>query len=435
MKIAISFFSSLVWSLLIFSANAQDDTQEVLFQKYQAMVIIEELNQHCPMLNRLEAVVLNSQIIFDDANFLGKLSKVEAYKREARLYARKVSCVSPDVLGLLKIARQQANDNMINQLFLARQIHLFDLADVKNKKIPLGLILSDLKAEDWTLIEGLYDQVKANYLSRVGQDLWQNFEDSIIKVAEKRTAVTFMSNQMIISSSAKESFPAVQATANNNDISSYYFNLEKSVRAFIEGAKAQETDYPYSRPANDFTNWTAFRPRNNALNWRVSYVGCGGHWQEFDCSLFVSNENEIGIVVTGENSPDKATLIFRNSNDQETYQSLVNLEKDIGTNKADYNDFVKNAVLISTSKDKISFEGTLSNEHDQLGAQSGAEKMDNAKIFIFPKATFQKLAQLKKNDIVKLEFSLKNEKQNDGLMPIDNFHNAINWASSEIIYQ
>ena len=62
------------------SAWAQADTQDDLFQKYQAMVIVEEANQHCPLLSRIEAEALNGQIVFADASFSGKLDMGEKFK-------------------------------------------------------------------------------------------------------------------------------------------------------------------------------------------------------------------------------------------------------------------------------------------------------------------------------------------------------------------
>ena len=69
------------------------------------------------------------------------------------------------------------------------------------------------------------------------------------------------------------------------------------MRAFIEGADAAERQYPYSRPANDFTDWTAFLPREEVLNWAVSYPGCGSKNIEIGCTFFTNTNNEAGVVL------------------------------------------------------------------------------------------------------------------------------------------
>ena len=54
-----AIFSTTLYLVSVVVAHAQAEDQSDLFQKYQAMVIIEEANQHCPLLSRLEAEVLN----------------------------------------------------------------------------------------------------------------------------------------------------------------------------------------------------------------------------------------------------------------------------------------------------------------------------------------------------------------------------------------
>ena len=79
-------FFSFVLSLLSSSGlSAQEENQNGLFEKYQAMVIVEEANQHCPLLSRLEAEVLNGQIVFANLAFSGNLDQVEKFKKEARV--------------------------------------------------------------------------------------------------------------------------------------------------------------------------------------------------------------------------------------------------------------------------------------------------------------------------------------------------------------
>lgn len=411
------------------SVWAQADTQEELFQKYQAMVIVEEANQHCPLLSRIEAEALNGQIVFANGSFSGKLDMVEKFKKEARIFARRSSCDAPEILGLIGIARQEASDSMLNHLLLSRQIYLFDLQDSRDGKISRGLLLDYLSAEQWLLIEELYQDVHENYLKQSSEEDWDNYINSIEKVAQDKTAEKFLSNENIIKTRASESFEAVQATANNREMASYYHNLEKTVLAFIEGASADDKGYPYSRPANDFTHWTAFRPRTTELNWVLSYPGCGGNQTEVKCTLFTSQQNEIGVVFQGDIS--SVTLDFRNPDDEEIFSANKAVEGPIGSNELNENNMSDNAELMDGSQGKNTVSGVSSDEHDQYKAQTGADTPENSVLYMFPKETLASIEKLHKNDVVKLTVEINTQDGNDqwvSIIPLHNYHRAKNWA-------
>src|SRR6056300_1161005 len=105
---------------LMASPAFSQEVQTQLFQNYQAMVVIEEYNQHCPILTRLEAEALNGQIIFANSSFAGKMDGFEKFKKEARIFARRMPCNSPQLDNYLAIAQQQAMDHMVNHVILAR---------------------------------------------------------------------------------------------------------------------------------------------------------------------------------------------------------------------------------------------------------------------------------------------------------------------------
>ena len=344
----IAFF---IYSIFCNLSFAQVDGQDALFQKYQAMVIVEEANQHCPLLSKLEAEVLNGQIVFANSTFSGKLDRVEKFKKEARIFARRSACNAPEILELVGLARQEASDSMINHLLLARQIHILDELASDNKVIARGLLLDFLIEDEWKIIDELHDEVKNNYLSRATDEDWQKFEASIIKVAEDRTAEKYLTNENLLKNGQAQRFDTVQATANNRDITTYYYHLEKSVKAFIEGANASKTGYPYSRPANDFTNWTAFRPRNGDLNWVMSYPGCGGALGEIECTLFINMAGEIGLVLNSD--VESVSLEFRNPNNHEFNSINNSVEGPIGSNELNEKNLNDNLEAMLTSNDKV----------------------------------------------------------------------------------
>ena len=224
MKKGFACLVSLISLLFSSFSIAQEETQEQLLQKYQAMVIIEEANQHCPLLSRLEAEVLRGQIVFANGTFSGKLDKVEKFKKEARIFARRAACNAPEILGLVGLARQQASDSMINHILLSRQIHLLDQQDVSDGKVARGLFLDFLIDDEWQMIENLYKEVKDNYLTQASEEEWEKFEDSILNVAEEKTTVIFLTNENLINTASIDTFESAQAKARNTEISSYYFN-------------------------------------------------------------------------------------------------------------------------------------------------------------------------------------------------------------------
>jgi hypothetical protein len=429
LKFVIIFICLNVYSLKLF---AQSETQERLFQKYQAMVIIEELNQHCPLLSHLESAVLNGQIVFSDSNFSGKLTQVEAYKIEARAFARNLSCNAPEIDGLLSLAQQEASDAMVNHLLLARQVYLLDQKDKEGKKITDGILLSDLTVEDWKLIEGLYQEVKDNYLNRVGDKAFEDFEQSIETVAEERTAATLMSNEAIINRGPRNDFQTVQAMATNRDIFKYYHYLENSVLAFLEGAKSQETGYPYSRPSNDFTKWTAYRERDRELNWILSYDGCGLGEDRLDCSLFVSKNNEVGLVVSTGNTPleiSQVSITTRKPGDLVTYSKLQKVESQMGSNIANYEDIEKNVELIISNSQSVKLTAKKSGDHDPLRTQVGSLRLPDGNVYMFPKETLTIFENLKENDVISISIDVASDGVERGTIPVHNFHRAKNWAT------
>lgn len=425
----IVFFASVIYFASLGVVYAQAEDQSDLFKKYQAMVIVEEANQHCPLLSRLEAEVLNGQIVFANSSFSGKLDGVEKFKKEARIFARRSTCNAPELMGLVGIARQEASDSMVNHLLLARQIHLLDQQAVKEGKIKGGLLLNYLRDEEWALVDNLFEEVKSNYLSQASEEDWDKFIESVVNVAEDRAAETYLSNEALMTTRAAESFDAIQAKANNREITSYYFNLEKSVRAFVEGADAVKTGYPYSRPSNDFTNWTAYRPRNeNEINWVLSYPGCGGEFDEFFCTLFISAQGDIGIVVDGD--IDTVSLEYRDPDDKRVAMSNKAVEGPIGSNELHQKNMNDNLVSLMNSPSKKMIMGTLSVDQNHYASQTGLERYKDSKVYIFSKETLPAIELLGKNDVLKLTIKQDGDKVEDGVIPLHNYRRAKNWAYS-----
>lgn len=420
-------FLGLIFQSL--SVHAQTDSQDQLFQKYQAMVIIEEANQQCPILSRLEAEVLNGQIVFADQNFAGNLEPVEKFKKEARIFARRANCNSPEISGLIGLARQEANDAMVNHLLLARQIHILDDQDKKNGTVVNGLLLEFLSDDEWSLIDDFYEEVKNNYLTNADEDAWDAYIDSIENVAKDRNSLTYIKNETILKTMPNDSFQYVQAMANNKEINVYYHNLEKSVVAFIQGGNASKTGYPYSRPANDFTNWTAYRPREENVNWALSYYGCGGSWDNIDCVLFTTADDEMGIVISGGDI-DKIMISYRNPDDSDALRELKIIESPIGSNQANIENMKANIELVKNKDSSRLFDAVLSNNHNKFKAQTGAKVNLGDKVYIFPKNTLGEIDRLSKNDMLSIiiKYSSDNNKEETGMIPIHNYHRAKNWA-------
>lgn len=419
-----------------FVAVAQSDTagasQDELFQKYQAMVIIEELNQRCPLLSRLEAEVLNGQIIFANSMFSGKLDVVDKFKREARIFARGVNCDAPEVASLIGSARQEASDSMINHMLLSRQIHLLDEKDVGEGKVARGLFLDFLIDDEWQMIENLHQEVKNNYLTRASTEEWEKFEESILNVAEEKTTAIFLRNENLIKTAAADTFESAQAKTTNMEVSSYYFNLEKSVRAFVTGASAAETGYPYTRPANDFTNWMAYRARDKDLSWVLSYVGCGSDTTEVDCTLFSGIDGEIGLVISGD--IEKVTLEYRNPENEALYRANKTIEGPIGSNELSEENLQDNLEMMMSSSDKVVAEASYSDDHKKYLAQVGSSADENSKVYILPKETLSNLEKLHRNDLLKLTILFEGQESeavHEGVVPMHNYHRARNWAYSD----
>jgi hypothetical protein len=410
--------------------QAQED-QTQLFQNYQAMVIIEEYNQHCPVLTRLEAEALNGQIVLANSSFAGKMDGVEKFKKEARIFARRMPCHSTQLDSYLVIARQQAMDNMVNHVILARQVHIIDEQHRQEGRIESGLLLNYLEDDQWKLLDNLYEEVKANYLKQADEEAWDAFLDSVIKVAEERSTVNYIESQATLQSGAPKELGALQAKVRLQDITSYYFNLEKTVRAFIEGADASERQYPYSRPANDFTDWTAFRPRDEALNWAVSYPGCGGNDVEIGCTFFTNTNDEAGVVLDtlGGQEIKSVSLSYRDPAD--SYLKNINkvIEGPIGSNLLNNGNLSYNIEQLKSSSRRISNEAHLSEANMRYSAQTGETAPSDAKVFILPDATLDNIDKLDKDDVLILTIKTGSG-EIENIMPVQNYLRAQNWAYS-----
>ncbi len=411
-------------------AIAQSETQEDLFQKYQAMVIIEEANQHCPLLSRLEAEVLNGQIVFANDTFSGKLDAVEKFKKEARIFARRAPCNSAQIMNLIGIARQHANDSMVNHMLLARQIHLLDEQDRQDGKIESGLLLAHINDDGREMLDNLYEEVKSNYLSQATVDDWETFQQSVVDVAEEKTTLKFLTNENLMKVSGVKNVEGVQARANNAEIKSYYYNLEKSVRAFVEGANAEKTGFPYSRPANDFTNWTSYRPRTREINWVLSYEGCGAGLIS-ECTLFISAGGDVGLALKGD--VKKVMMEFRAPDDEDLYRANKAVEGPIGSNELNEQNMNDNLQAMLGSSGKRNIEASYSAENKRFSSQTGVKPADGTKVFMFPAGTLDELDKLKKNDVVKLTVEVNegdDHTQKEYVIPVHNYHRAKNWAYS-----
>lgn len=427
MKKGFACLVSLISLLFSSFSIAQEETQEQLLQKYQAMVIIEEANQHCPLLSRLEAEVLRGQIVFANGTFSGKLDKVEKFKKEARIFARRAACNAPEILGLVGLARQQASDSMINHLLLARQIHLLDEQAIKSGVIPDGLLLSFLTKQEWQLLDNLYEEVKGNYLSQATSEDWEKFYNSVEKVAEEKTAQKYLANDLLVENGVSNTFDTAQARANNMEITSYYYNLEKSVNAFIDGAQAPKKNYPYSRPANDFTNWQAYRPRSeDELNWALSYAGCGGLTSGVKCTLFVSVDGQLGVAV--DENITNVSLQFRNPDNDEIKRSNKAVEGPIGSNELNQANLTDNLELMVASQDKKKIIGLKSKTLSKYAVQTGAALTQGMVVYMFPTEILSSVEALHKNDVLRLTLINDDDTEQSGVIPVHNYHRAKNWA-------
>lgn len=415
-------------SLLQSPTNAQED-QTQLFQNYQAMVIIEEYNQHCPILTRLEAEALNGQIVFANSSFAGKMDGVEKFKKEARIFARRMPCNAPQLDNYLAIARQQAMDHMVNHVILARQVHIIDEQHRKEGRIENGLLLNHLNPDEWQMLDNLYEEVKANYLSQADEEAWNAFLDSVVKVAEERSTVNYIESQATLQSGAPKELGAVQAKVRLQDITSYYFNLEKTVRAFVEGADADERQYPYSRPANDFTEWTAYRPRDKALNWAVSYPGCGGNNVEIGCTFFTNTNDEAGVVLNTIDGKEikSVSLTYRDPGDNDLKNQNKVIEGPIGSNLLNNGNFSANIEQLKASNNKILSDAQLSADHLKYSAQTGDTTPNGAEVYILPEATVNQIDKLHKNDVLILTVTTDTG-EIENVMPVQNYLRAKNWA-------
>ncbi|MBT5385060.1 MAG: hypothetical protein HN583_05885 [Kordiimonadaceae bacterium] len=426
-------FFSFVLSLLSSSGlSAQEENQNGLFEKYQAMVIVEEANQHCPLLSRLEAEVLNGQIVFANLAFSGNLDQVEKFKKEARVFARRSACNTPELIGLVGLAKQEASDAMVNHLLLARQIHLLDQKSIKEGKVTDSFLLNYMQEKEWMLINDFFDEVKNNYLDQATEEDWDKFLASILAVAEERTAEKYHNNKNLMSLSSAKGFAAIQAKANNLETASYYVNLEKSVRAFIEGAEALKTGYPYSRPSNDFTRWTAYRSRDDKeINWALSYPGCGGQFIDLFCTFFITAENDVGVVVDGD--VDTIALAYRDLENKQFETLNKSVEGPIGSNELHKSNLNDNIQLMNNSVSKNYELAVLSFKHEKYLSQTDVKKSKNSKIFIFSNEVSRAFDVLGKNDFMKVIITQSNNNgslSQEGFIPLHNFRRAKNWAYS-----
>ena len=426
---SIKSFAFAIGGILISSPSFAQEDQAQLFQNYQAMVIIEEYNQHCPILTRLEAEALNGQIIFANSGFAGRMDAVEKFKKEARIFARRMPCNAPELKNYLDIATQQAMDHMVNHVILARQVHLIDEQHRRDGRIEAGLLLSYLSEEEWQMLDELYEEVKANYLSQAGEEAWDSFIDSVIKVAEERSTVRYLESQATLQSGAPKELGAVQAKVRLQDITSYYFNLEKTVRAFIEGADADERQYPYSRPANDFTEWTAFRPRGDELSWAISYPGCGAMNREIGCTLFATANDEVGVVLStlANQKVESVSLSYRNPDDIDLKNANKVIEGPIGTNLLNEANFSSNVDQLKASENKMVKQAKLTTDKQTLKAQTGEEIDQNSLVYLLPTETLGQIDQLHKNDVLVLTVKT-NSGDIETIMPVHNYLRAKNWA-------
>lgn len=426
LKATVSIFISVVVSMFFSGiAMAQGESQEQLFKNYQAMVIIEEYNQHCPMLSRLDAEALNGQIIFANDSFGGSMDRVEKFKKEARIFARRMQCNAPELQEYYDIASQQASDYFVNHILLARQIHQYDIQSATEGKIQGGLLLDFMSEEEWALLDNLYQEVKDNYLKQATEEQWNDFEASVLKVAEERTTLKYLESRAAMDTGA-EGLATVQAKISLQDITSYYFNLEKTVRAFVEGASADQRGYPYSRPANDFTNWTAFRPRAESLNWAVSYPGCGGNNSVVVCTFFTTADGQAAVVLP-KNIKD-VSLTYRKAENSKGHAALKAVEGPIGSNLLNQGNLDANVVFTKALTDKIAVKGVLNNDFSRFRAQTGDAAKEDSAVYVFPKKTVADIKMLDKNDALILSIKTGDGVAIENIMPLHNYKRANNWA-------
>lgn len=425
------FFGLVVLLASVISANAQIElSEDQLFEQYQAMVIIEEANQHCPLLSRLEAEVLRGQIVFANGSFAGKLDMVEKFKKEARIFSRRSQCNSPQIMGLLGLARQAAYDYMINHLLLARKINELDNLDREAGIISGGLLLNFVTKEEWAMIDELREEVKENYLNQANEEAWDKYADSIESVATDRTAKFYIENQKILNTDTSENFQTAQAMARNREISSYYYHLERTVRAFIDGATADKRNYPYSRPANDFTDWVSFRPRDGVTNWVLSYPGCGGFEYSSDCTLFTTVKGELGVVL--KNDAQRVTLDYRLPENKELALANKTVEGPIGSNAVNQANLDANLEEMLYSDSSIKVPAAENTNIEAYAAQTGEISAADAKVFLFPEGTLAAIEKLEKNDVLQLTVDTSSEDGDNKktVIPMHNYHRAKNWAYS-----
>jgi len=143
------------------------------------------------------------------------------------------------------------------------------------------------------------------------------------------------------------------------------------------------------------------------------------------------------LVLSGEKASnvDQVIITVRNPDDKLAYEKLVILENLKGSNEADFKDLQKNADFLIKQQASLRFNGLPSDNHWQYGAQTGNILKENSKIFIFPSQLLDHMAKLKENDVLNIEITMEIAMEIAGIIPINNYHRAMNWATSAAYYE
>ena len=137
-----------------------------------------------------------------------------------------------------------------------------------------------------------------------------------------------------------------------------------------------KTGYPYSRPSNDFTRWTAYRSRDDKeINWALSYPGCGGQFIDLFCTFFITAENDVGVVVDGD--VDTIALAYRDLENKQFETLNKSVEGPIGSNELHKSNLNDNIQLMNNSVSKNYELAVLSFKHEKYLSQTDVKKSKN----------------------------------------------------------
>ena len=400
----------LLISLLATTAQAQQSDPRLF--DLRNLVIVEQLNQKCPLLDLASDAAVRAGADISAAELATDYGDITDFILNAREWANVTRCKDETAENYVAFSHQAG------YLWLGQLLYTAVLLD---KQQPIFAAVDN----------NMQDEIRAHSA---------RFKNRI-------TAVQGPAQWSAIQQSVAKDLKALTTTPNLPAVKILRSSIVNTVQSFVLEKQLIALGAPHKRPSNNSSGWNAWRHRNGANpTWAVSNSFCAPLRADanykYPCNIFFDGRGNLGISIGAISAlgavPTQVTL---------TMPETIQEQRSLLVQRNGYQ--VVNWQAIETFSPKLvpakSYSHILRSDDSELSFQTGIQgKQASRWVFRFPEQTKLHWKKLGANDLIEVVVTFQapdgktftssalpgNNTQQGQLIPNTGLIQAIQWVQA-----